>query len=173
MRSPSVIEISGIVGTVVAELFGPDGELKARCEGHNLITQYGDQVVTERAAGIAGLSAPTGMRIGTGSTAAAKTGAGAAIVTKITGGNKAFDATYPQSSQNGAARRITWKTTYNAGEGTTALNITEVVLVNDTIATDTATPATGTVARFVLTGLGVKGANDTLALTWTWDHQGV
>jgi hypothetical protein len=109
MRSPSVIEISGIVGTVVAELFGPDGELKARCEGHNLITQYGDQVVTERAAGIAGLSAPTGMRIGTGSTAAAKTGAGAAIVTKITGGNKAFDATYPQSSQNGAARRITWK----------------------------------------------------------------
>jgi hypothetical protein len=172
VREPAT-EGSAIVGTVVAELFGPDGQLKGRCEVHNLITQYGDQVVTERAAGLGALAAPTGMRIGTGSTAASKTGAGAAIVTKITAGNKAFDATFPQSSQNGSARRITWKTTYNAGEGTTASNVTEAVLVNDTIGTDTATPATGTVARVVLTGLGIKGANDSLALTWTWDHQGV
>lgn len=166
------LELSGIVGTLLAEMIGPDGAVKARCEVKNLITSYGDQVVTERASGIGALAAPTGMRIGTGTTAAAKTGAGAAIVAKITGGNKAFDATFPTSVLNGSARRIAWKTSYTAGEGTTGLTVAEAVLVNDAIATDVATPAAGTVARAVLTGLGIKGAADTLALTWTWDHQG-
>ena len=32
-----------IVGHVVAEMFGPDGVLKARVESHNLITAVGDQ----------------------------------------------------------------------------------------------------------------------------------
>lgn len=165
-------ERSGMVGTLEAVLTGPDGEIKGYCLVKNLLTQVGDQVVCERTAGIGTAAAPTGMRIGTGTTAAAKTGAGAAIVTKVTAGNKAFDATYPQSALNGAARRITWRTTYNAGEGTSATAIGEAVLVNDTIATDVATAAANTVARSVLTGLGIKGASDQLTLTWTWDHQG-
>ena len=160
---------SGIVGHVVAELFGPDGELKAHVEDHNQITSVGDQIFAERASGVAATAAPTGMRIGTGTTAVAKTGTGAAIVTKITAGNKAFDATYPQSAAQGTGRRITWRVTYNAGEGTSAATVAEVVLVNDTIATDTATAAANTLARAILTGLGVKGATDTLQITWTWD----
>jgi hypothetical protein len=155
---------SFIKGDVIAELFGPDGKLKARCEVRNLVTDVGDQMYAARGAGIGSPPAvPTGMRIGTGSTAPAKSGAGAAIVTKITDGNKGFDSTYPQA----AAGVVTYKTTYEPGEGTTASAVTEVVIVNDTIATDTATAAANTIARALLTGIGSKGADDTLEITWT------
>ncbi|MBK9029314.1 MAG: hypothetical protein IPN98_16535 [Propionivibrio sp.] len=40
-----------IVGHVVAEMFGPDGVLKARVESHNLITAVGDQLYASRGAG--------------------------------------------------------------------------------------------------------------------------
>ena len=117
-----------------------------------------------RGAGIASPpAAPTGMRIGTGSTAVAKTGAGAAIVTKVTGGNVALDSGFLTAS-GGVA---TYKSTLAAGVGTTASPITEVVLVNDTIATDTATAAANTLSRVLLTGIPAKGASDTLAITWT------
>lgn len=166
-------EKSGVHGTVLVELFDADGNLKASCETHNLITQVGDQMYGERGGGVSGApAAPTGMRLGTGSTAVAKTGAGAAIVTKLTDGHQGFDATYPQSALSGSSRRVTYKTTYAAGKATTASAITEVVLVNDTIGTDTATAASGTIARALITGIGSKGASDTLAITWTHDLLG-
>lgn len=160
------------IGHVVAEIRDEHGNLKSRSEQDNLITQVGDQIFAERGAGIGALAAPTGMRIGTGSTAAAKTGAGAAIVTKVTGGNLAFDATYPQSALNGSARRITWRCTYGPGVATSGSNIAEAVLVNDTIASDVATAAANTAARTVFTTLGAKGATDSLTITWTFDLQG-
>jgi hypothetical protein len=157
-------DVMGIYGTIVAELFDENGCLKGRCEVKNLVTAVGDVMYAHRGSGISSPpNAPTGMRIGTGSTAVAKTGAGAAIVTKITGGNKAFDATFPSI----AAAVVTYKVTYAAGEGTTASPVTEVVIVNDTIATDTATAAANTIARAILGGIGSKGASDTLAITWT------
>lgn len=166
-------EKSGIRGTVTAELRGPDGTLKGYCKTHNLVTQVGDQVYGERGAGVSGAAAaPTGMRLGTGSTAVAKTGAGAALVTRLTDGNQAFDATYPSSALNGSSRRITYRVTYAAGKATTASAITEVVIVNDTIGTDTATAASGTIARALITGVGSKGASDTLTITWTHDLLG-
>lgn len=153
-----------ILGTVVAELHGPDGALKGYCKTHNLVTAVGDQLYAARGSGIASPpAAPTGMRLGTGSTAVAKTGAGAAIVTKITGGNVALDSGFPTA----AAGVATYKCTFGAGVGTTASPVTEVVLVNDTIATDTATAAANTVARALLTGIGSKAAADTLTVTWT------
>ena len=64
---------SGIFGEVVAELFGPDGELKARCATHNLVTSVGDQYYAGRAALSSSLPAQvTGMKLGSGSTAVAK-----------------------------------------------------------------------------------------------------
>lgn len=161
-----------LCGLVVAELRGPDGELKARCETSNLITQIGDQYYGERAAGIG--SPPgqvTGMKLGTGSTAVAKTGAGAALVTYLSNSHQAIDATYPQSSLNGSSRRITWKSTFAAGKATTASAITEAVIVIDTLADATSTAA-NTIARVLLAGIGSKGASDTLALTWTHDLLG-
>ncbi|GAA2636853.1 hypothetical protein GCM10010399_82460 [Dactylosporangium fulvum] len=159
-------------GLVVAELIGPDGEIKARCETRNLITQTGDQYYAERAAGIA--SPPgqvTGMKLGSGSTAVAKTGAGAALATYLTNSHQAIDAGFPTSALNGAARRITWKVSYAAGKATTASPITEAVIVNDALA-DATSVAANTIARVLLVGIGSKGASDTLALTWTHDLAG-
>ena len=116
---------------------------------------------------------PSGMKLGTGSTAVAKTGAGAALVTYLSGSNKAFDATYPQSSIPGSARRITYRRTYAAGEATTASAITEAVIVNDNIiTTDATSTAANTVSRILVTGISAKGASDTLTATWNHDLLG-
>jgi len=61
----------------------------------------------------------------------------------------------------------TYKRTYAAGEATTASAITEAVIVNDTIATDATSAAAATISRVLLTGIGSKGASDTLTITWT------
>ena len=99
---------AGLRGYVVCEMFDPDGNLKARSEGPNLVTQVGDQVFAERGAGIGTAPpAPTGCRIGTGTTAVAKTGTGAALVTRVTGGNLPPDATYPQSALSGGSQSRT------------------------------------------------------------------
>lgn len=158
-------DAAAVTGTVVAELRGPDGELKARCETHNLVTATGDQLYASRGAGLTTSALPTGMRLGTGSTAVAKTGAGAAIVTYLSGSNQAFDGTYPQASGGVATYRVT----YAAGTATTASPITEVVINTDTIANNNATTATAanTVSRALLAGIGSKGASDTLTVTWT------
>lgn len=162
-----------IVGHLVIERRDEAGNLIEHFEGSNLVTQVGDQVYGERGGGVSGApAAPTGMRLGTGSTAVAKTGAGAALVTYLSGSNKAFDATYPQSALNGSSRRITYKRTYAAGEATTASAITEAVIVNDTIATDATSTAANTVSRILVTGISAKGASDTLTATWTHDLLG-
>ena len=118
-----------------------------------------------RGAGLTSSATPTGMKLGTGSTAVAKSGAGAAIVTYLSGSNKAFDATFPSE----AAGVVTYKRTYAAGEATSASAITEVVINTDTIANDNATTATAanTVSRALLAGIASKGAGDTLTITWT------
>jgi hypothetical protein len=153
-----------IDGHVLVELRGPDGELKAREEVHNLITSVGDQYYAGRAALSTGLPAQvTGMKLGTGSTAVAKTGAGAALTTYLSGSNKALDATYPTATGG----VVTFKRTYAAGEATTASPITEAVLVTDTIATDATSTAANTIARVLISGVASKGASDTLTITWT------
>lgn len=154
-----------IVGTVIAELRDEYGNLKGYCKTHNLVTAVGDQLYASRGAGLTSSAIPTGMRLGTGSTAVAKTGAGAAIVTYLSGSNKAFDGSFPTA----AAGVATYKRTYAAGEATTASPITEVVINNDTIANDNATTATAanTISRALIAGVGSKGASDTLTITWT------
>lgn len=236
---------NAIEGYLVIERHDEHGNLLERFEGKNLVTQVGEQMYGERAAGILGSAStltaitnattavcttsaahglsvgdsvliagvtpsgyngrwgitavgstttfsiyvgtalgagsafgtatglsqalPTGMKLGTGSTAVAKTGAGAALVTYLSGSNKAFDATYPQSSIPGTVRRITYKRTYAAGEATTASAITEAVIVNDIIATDATSTAANTISRILVTGISAKGASDTLTATWNHD----
>jgi hypothetical protein len=155
---------AGITGHVVAELRGPDGELKARCETHNLVTAVGDQYFAGRAVLSSSLPAQaTGMKLGQGTTAPAKTGAGAALVTYLAGSNKAFDATFPTA----VAGVATFKRTYAAGEATTASPITEAAIVTETISSDTTSTEAETIARVLLTGIGSKTALDTLTITWT------
>ena len=166
-----------IVGTLILERHDKDGNLIERFEGHNLVTQVGDQMYGERGAGIAGaVAAPTGMKLGTGANsggnAPAKTGAGAALTTYLAGSNKAFDATYPQSALNGSSRRITYRRTYAAGEATTASPITEAVIVNETISNDDTSTAAETISRIAVSGISAKGATDTLTATWNHDLLG-
>lgn len=155
-------------GTVHVELRGPDGEIKQEYTTENIITAIGNQMIAEQSANISTPPArPTGMRLGTGTTAVATTGAGAALVTYKAGSNATIIA--PTSGAGaGTSRRITWGGSWAAGVATdTAL--AEAVIVNDTIATDATTGAPNTMARVLLSPQINKGAADTLSLTWQWD----
>jgi hypothetical protein len=111
------------------------------------------------------------MKLGTGSTAVAKTGAGAALVTYLSDSDQALDSGFPASSLSGSARRITWQAVWAAGKATTASPITEVVLVNETLA-DATSAASATIARALLSGIAAKAAGDTLTVTWNHDVLG-
>jgi hypothetical protein len=149
-------------------LTGPDGAVKQRGTIHNLVTDYGDEWAASRTAGVSAEDAVTGMRLGTGATAVAKSGAGAAIVTYLSGSQKALDATYPQLSDEGAGAghdgvyRVTW----DAGEATED-GIAECVVTNEDPLTNVAGAAGNTVARFLLSPTVDKAADDTLTITWT------
>lgn len=165
-------DLAVVRGIVEVRLYGPDGDLKHEEIVRNLVTQVGDQYYGERAAGIGSPPAQvTGMRLGTGSTAVAKTGAGAAIVTYVTGSNVAIDGTYPQSSLSSGARRITWRSTWAAGVAT-ASGIAEVVITNETPLTNVAGSAANTIARALLSPTVNKGALDSLEITWHHDLLG-
>ena len=172
LHKPTDQDIAGIVGHGFWELFDEDGNLKAAGEFSNLITQIGDQYYGERAAGIASPPAQvTGMQLGTGTTAVAKTGAGAAIVTLVAASLVAIDGGFPTSALSVAARRIQWKTTWGAGIATSN-GIAEVALVNQSTGTQTAAPAAATISRALLSPTINKGAADTLAITWSHDLEG-
>lgn len=160
---------TSIHGHGTAVLTGPDGEVKAVVEFTNLVTQVGDEYYGERAAGID--SPPgqvTGMKLGTGSTAPAKTGAGAALVTYLPDSHQAIEAGYPQSSLAGSTRRISWRAIWGPGKADSVNPITEVVIVNDALA-DATSPAANTISRALLADIAAKGAEDTLTVTWHHD----
>jgi hypothetical protein len=158
---------SKLTGEVTVELRGPDGKLKAREVVHNLITDTGDQLYASRGAGLSTSAVPTGMKLGSGSTAVAKNGAGAALTTYLTNSHQAFDATYPSATDSaGNGSTVTYKVTYAAGKATSASAITEAVIVTDALADATSTAA-NTGARVLLSGIGSKGSSDTLTVTWT------
>ena len=163
---------SRIVGYGVAVVRGADGAVKQIEPFANLVTDKGDEYYAKKA--IVGISpanatAPTavnGMKLGTGTTAAAKSGAGAAIVTYLSGSNVAFDSTYPQAAAVGtdAGWNVTYQTTWAAGVATNSA-ITEVAIVNDQ-ATNATTTAANSIARAVLTAIN-KAAGDSLTITWS------
>src|SRR6478609_2112365 len=152
-----------IEGILTVEWFDERGRKYHESQQHNMITTVGDNWYVARAAALSGVpAAATGMKLGTGSTAPAKTGAGAALVTYLAGSNKAFDATFPSV----AANVVTYKRTYAAGEATSAgTNITECVIVFDTIATDATSAAAATVSRALFSSPAPKAAGDALVAT--------
>jgi hypothetical protein len=117
-----------------------------------------------------GLTLPpiTGARLGTGSTAVAKTGAGAAIVTYTSGSNHALASSFPASSLQGSSRQEQWQIVWTAGQAT-ASGLNEVVLTFESPLSDVAGTAANTVSRALLSPVVNKGASDTL--TVTWNHQ--
>lgn len=171
-RARDLVSGVGLVGYGVVELRDERDRLKLALPFANLVTTAGDQYYAQKAiVGIspANPSAPTavnGMKLGTGTTAAAKSGAGAALVTYLSASNVAFDSTFPSAAAVGGdgGWNATYKTTWAAGVATNSA-ITEAVIVNDQ-ATNATTTAANTVARVVFSAVN-KGASDTLAITWT------
>jgi hypothetical protein len=167
----SIKDHFGIVGFGVVLLENPDGIVDIEPFA-NLITTAGDQYYAQK--GIVGISpanpaAPTAMsdmKLGTGTTAAAKSGAGGALVTYITGSNNPFDASFPTSSAVGGDTgwNANYKTSWLAGDVTNAA-ITEAVIVNDA-ATDATTTAANTISRVVFAAKN-KTVDDSLVITWS------
>lgn len=165
-----------VVGYGVAELRDEaTGRLKLLVPFANLVTTAGDQYLANRVIfGINsnGVSAPTaasGMKLGTGTTAVAKSGAGAALVTYITGSNNPLDATYPTAASAGGDTgwNTTYRTSWAAGDVTNSA-IAECVLVNDagTDATSTAANTYSRVTSPTWTAIN-KTATDSLIVTWS------
>ena len=157
----------GIVGYGIIELRHADGSLGLVRPFANIVTDTGDQYYASKAitlippANVAAPTALTGMQIGSGVTAVAKSGAGGAMVTLLAG--QAFDATFPSTNNLGAGLGVeaVYKTTYGVGVGTGTVQ--EATLTNGTIGT--ASTGANTIAR-ILTGAITKAAGDSLAITW-------
>lgn len=162
----------GLLGYIELALFDQAECLKDVRTVKNIITDVGDLYYATRA--IAGVSPATasdatlatGMKLGTGTTAAAKNGAGAALVTYLSGSNNAFDATYPKTNNLGAGNGVQaqYVTTWGAGDATNSA-ITEIVIVNEAISSDTTSIASETISRAVFAAIN-KTASDTLVATW-------
>jgi len=154
-------------GLVIAELFGPDGKLKQREEQHNLVTTVGDNYFAGLPYGTKVAANLNAMKLGTATTTATKTGAGAfpAVADYISGSAHAVDNSTPKA---GSAANITqWEHTWAAGEATNA-TINRVGLVGCVSTVDDAgeADASRTWAMAVFSGAINKGAADTLKVTW-------
>lgn len=164
--------LTQLTGTLLVQLFDAAGNIKNEWTMKNLITDAGDLYYATRAVASVSPGGPsqptlvTGMKLGTGSTAVSKAGAGSALVTYKSGSNVVFDATYPQVLNLGAGLGVqgVYRVTFAAGVATdTAL--TEVVIVNDAASNATST-AGNTISRVLFPTAINKGASDTLAVTW-------
>lgn len=151
------------LGHLVAELRGPDGQLKQREETHNLVTDVGDNYFASRIYSAATLWTYR-MKTGSASTAAAKNGAGSFVATADynSGSAAAMVATYPKV---GASANIAqWQVLWAAGANTNTIR--RVSIVDN--ATDAGeADATHTMSTAVFGADIVKGASDTLTVTWT------
>jgi hypothetical protein len=137
----------------------------------NLITTIGDEYYAKRSAAGVSPAAPSdvtkvdGMKLGTGATAAAKSGAGAALVTYKSNSNNPFDATFPDfiDLSGDTGWQIRYRTTWAAGDVTDSA-LTEAVITKDSTS-DATSSAANTIARVVFSAIN-KTASDTLVITW-------
>jgi hypothetical protein len=158
-------------GSVLIQVVGEDGGVKDERKIGNLITTAGDEYYAKRgAAGVlpaapADVTKVTGMKLGTGTTAAAKSGAGALLVTYEPASNNLFDASFPVlvDLTGDTGWQIQYKTTWAAAD-VTEVALTEAVIVNDAAADATST-APNTISRVVFTAIN-KTATDSLVITW-------
>lgn len=161
----------GMKANVHVVLRGADGEVKHDEWGENLVTDVGDGSIAERLYDDTGLIV-TGMKLGTGVTVVAKNGAGAGMVTYITGSNQALDAAATDATKGaGAGWRTTYICTWIAGDVTNAA-ITEVCLTDQTALADNTSLAADTWARFVFGAAIDKQVGDSLEVTWQIDILG-
>lgn len=134
-------------GRVVAEVFGADGKLKQREEHDNLILTVGKNMIADRLLASPTLGVATHIGVGTSGTAAA------AGDTTITGETRVALTTKTRSTNV-----VTYVGDWAAGSATGTLQETGLW---------DAASAGNLVGRATYTSI-VKGASDTLKVTWTW-----
>lgn len=155
-------------GEVIAEVHGPDGKLKQREVTHNLVTDQGD--IFAASAIYTAAYSTWGMKLGTASTAASKSGAGsfAAVGDYVSGSAQALDDSTPKAG--GANDICQFRRLWAAGEGTSA-TINRVGITDNTTDAGEA-DATGTYSMAVFAAQIAKGADDTLTVTWNVTYTG-
>ena len=151
-----------IKGWVIAELRGPDGELKMRQETHNLVTEQGDFFMAQ--ALFTAAYGTWGMKLGTATTAASKDGAGSFIAAGdyVAGSAQALDDSTPKAGAT--ADIVQFRRLWAAGEGTSN-TINRVGITDNTTGAGEA-DATHTFATAVFAAQIAKAAGDTLTVTW-------
>ena len=152
----------GLRGEVIAEVRDKHGNLKQRSVTHNIVTSQGDKFAA--AAMYSAAYSGWGMKLGTATTAAAKSGAGSYIAAGdyVSGSAKALDDSTPKA---GATNDIVqFRRLWAAGEGTNS-NINRVAITDNTTDAGEA-DATHTFAISVFSSAINKGADDTLTVTW-------
>lgn len=133
---------------VLIELFGPDGKLKEKREGRNLVVTAGKNHIADQLSSAPGQAAMSHMAIGTGSTAPA---AGDTALGTETDRNAL-------TSRTDAGNVVTYVGDWAAGDGTNPA-LRECGIFN--------AGAGGTMlARHVYSNID-KQAGDTLKITWT------
>ncbi len=149
-------------GELIIELRDKDGNLKQRQVTHNLVTDKGDDFA--KSAIYSAAYSAWGMKLGTATTTASKSGAGSFIATGdyVSGSAKALDDSTPK--QGAAANICQFRRLWAAGEAT-ADNINRVAIVDNTTNAGEA-DATHTFAIAVFSAAINKGASDTLTVTW-------
>lgn len=163
-------DVVGMQGLGTYCLTDIHGDIKQFGQFYNLITDRGDEFYAKLGIGTA-QDAVSGMRLGTGTTAVAKNGAGAAIVTYVTGSAKALDTKAAATKGAALGWRVEYVASWAAGVAT-ATGISEVVITNQAILGDVAGTAADTISRALLSPTVNKGADDTLTVTWNHDFLG-
>lgn len=153
---------------VIAEVYGPDGKLKQREVIHNLVTDQGD--IFAASAIYTAAYSTWGMKLGTATTAASKSGAGSFIAAGdyVDTSAQALDDSTPKAG--GANDICQFRRLWAAGEGTSA-TINRVAVVDNTTNAGEA-DATHTYAIAVFAAQIAKGADDTLTVTWNVTYTG-
>lgn len=142
-------ELIPIKGHVLVECFHEDGTVSRR-EINNVITNAGRNMIADRLLASPTLAVPTHMGVGTSGTAAAQTD------TTITGETRVALT----SKTRGGNNIITFIGDWAAGQATATLQEAGLWM--------TASGAGDGLLGRVTFGSIVKGANDTLKITWTW-----
>lgn len=140
-----------ITGSVLVEVYGPDGELKDSRERHNLIVTVGRNGITDRLLASPTIAVPTHMELGTGTTAPAA--GDTALQTVIAASRVAL------TSKTRSTNVLTMVGDWAAGTATNAA-ISEAGVFNAASGGDMYSRATFTAIN--------KGASDTLKITWQW-----
>ena len=155
-------------GVVIAELRDKNGELKQREVTRNIVTDQGDDFA--KSAIYTAAYSGWGMKLGTATTTATKSGAGSFVAAGdyVSGSAQALDDSTPK--EGSSANICQFRNQWAAGEATNS-NINRVAIVNNT--TDAGEgDATGTFAIAVFSGAINKGASDTLTVTWNVTYLG-